>query len=95
MFRTAASHVVMPFAVSFVGEFHGYVFVCGWIGYVYECMCVYGCVCVFMVCVVCVVSDRVCPPGPQFSYRRQPQSKCSRLCFFIIDAGRQCGQWRW
>jgi len=34
-------------------------------------------------------------PGPQFSYRRQPQSKCSRLCFFIIDAGRQCGRWRW
>lgn len=97
IFRTAASHVVMPFAVSFVGECHGYVFVYMWVDWVCICIyvCIWVCVCLYGLCGVCGKWSCVCPPGPQFSYRRQPQSKCSRLCFFIIDAGRQCGQWRW
>lgn len=54
--------------------------VCGWIGYVYECMCVYGCVCVFMVCVVCVVSDRVCVPRDRSSVIVVSRNPSVRVC---------------
>lgn len=47
-------------------------------------VCVYVCVSVY-VCDECSCVPRNCN-----SYR-QPQSKCSRLCFFIIDGGRSGG----